>query len=254
MNSILLNSNKWFTCPQANPGAETRLFLFPYAGGGPAVFNQWVSGIPNTVEALIAHYPGRGSRHQEAPIKQITTLVENLFLAIQPLLDKPCAFFGHSLGGMVAFELAHHLRYHGLPQPQILFISACGVPHLSDPHPPIHALPDSDFLKSLQQLKSIPSELLDQPEVMQLLLPIVRADFKAIENHVHSPVELPLDVPIVAFGGLDDSRVSRERLEGWSLYTNSGFQLQYFPGDHFFIHTDRETVIAAVLQSIYAKN
>lgn len=257
MSSRSLHLDKWFVCPQINPGAEARLFLFPYAGGGPAVFNQLVSGIPGAMEAWIAHYPGRGSRHAEAPIKQISTLAESLLLAMQPLFDKPFVFLGHSLGGLVAFELARHLRRNGLPQPQILFVSACGAPHLSDPQPPIYALPDGEFLQSVQRLNGIPSELLDQPELMQLLLPVVRADFEAIENYVHLPGELPLAVPIVAFGGLDDPRVSREHLEGWSLHTSSGFSSQYFPGDHFFLNTAREAVIAAMvatLRSKYAKN
>ena len=257
MNSSLLNLNKWFVCPQASPAAETRLFLFPYAGGGPAAFHKWLSGLPDSIEARIAHYPGRGSRHAEAPVKQIGTLAEHLLLAMQPLLDKPFALFGHSLGALVAFELAHRLRRNGLLQPQILFVSACGAPHLSDPHPPIHSLPAGDFIGALQQLNGIPSELLHQPEAMQLLLPIVRADFEAIENHVHSPKELPLDFPIVAFGGLDDPRVRPEHMEGWSLHTSAEFHSQYYPGDHFFIHTAGEVVIAALaatLRSIYAKN
>ena len=234
-----------------------RFFLFPYAGGGAAVFNQWMSGFSDNMEARVAHYPGRGSRHREAPIRQISVLVENLLVAIQPLLDTPFAFFGHSLGGLAAFELAHHLRRNGLPGPQILFVSACAAPHLPDPHPPIHALPDGEFLEEVRRLNGIQAELLDQPEIMQLLLPVLRADFEAIERYVYSPAGPPLELPIVAFGGLDDPRVSRERLEGWSLHTNSGFYSHYFPGDHFFIHTAREAVIAAMsarLPSIHAKN
>src|SRR5436309_3111491 len=164
MMSDSSNSNNWFVCPQSNPEAETRLFLFPYAGGGPAAFGKWSAELSNHVEAQIAHYPGRGSRHNESPIKQIVTLVARLSQAIQPLLDKPFAFFGHSLGGLVAFELTRHLRRNNFPLPETLFVSACSAPQLPDLYPPIHGLPDAEFLKSLGQLNGIPSDLLHQPD------------------------------------------------------------------------------------------
>ncbi|HLO30243.1 MAG TPA: alpha/beta fold hydrolase [Anaerolineales bacterium] len=256
MISTSPDSNRWFVCPQMRPEAETRLFLFPYAGGGPTVFNQWVPELPDDVEPRIVHYPGRGSRHREASITQITALAENLSQAIPPLLDKPFVFFGHSLGALIAFELTRQLRQQNFPQPQILFISACGAPHLPDPHSPIHTLSDGDFLASLQELNGIPAALLHQSEVMQVLLPILRADFQAMETYTYVRAESPLPCPILAFGGLDDPRLSRERLEGWALHTSSGFKSQYFAGDHFFINTARTSVIASIaaeLTSSYAK-
>lgn len=249
------DSNNWFVCPGSQPEAELRLFLFPYAGGGPAAFSKWVSGFPNHIEAWIAHYPGRGSRHQDAPMKQITTLAERFSQAVRPLLDRPFAFFGHSLGGLIAFELTRQMRQQDLPQPQALFISACGAPHLPDSHPPIHGYPDFEFMKSLQELNGIPSELLRQPDVMQLLLPVLRADFEAVESYEYSRDESPLHVPILAFAGLNDPRVSRERIEGWAIHTDAGFRSCYFPGDHFFINTCREVVITCISEGLtsYAK-
>ncbi|HSB01711.1 MAG TPA: alpha/beta fold hydrolase [Anaerolineales bacterium] len=245
------NSKDWFICPQANPEAELRIFLFPYAGGSPSVFNKWAAGFPGNVETRIAHYPGRGSRHNEALIKQISVLAEGLAEAVQPLADKPFAFLGHSLGGLVAFELARGLRRSHQRQPDILFISACGAPHLPDPHPPIHELPDPEFLHSLQQLHGVPAEALQQPEVMQLLLPILRADFQAMESYVYTP-EPPLPCPIRALGGCDDPRLSRKRLEDWCLQTSSSCKAEYFAGDHFFIHTAREAVIASITAELAA--
>ena len=239
-------SSPWFVCPQSNPRAEARSFFFPYAGGGPAAFNKWSAELPHELEGWIAHYPGRGSRHRELPIKDPAALVESLSEAIQPLLDRPFVFFGHSLGALVAFELARLLRRNDLPQPKILFISACGAPHLPDPHPAIHALPDSEFLEALQQFNGVPSELLNLPDAMPLFLPILRADFEIMESYHYTEEKPPLDCPIVVFGGLDDPRVSRERLEAWSLHTNSGFQSRYVPGDHFFINPARESIIASI--------
>jgi medium-chain acyl-[acyl-carrier-protein] hydrolase len=244
------NSNNWFSCPQVDLEAATRLFLFPYAGGGPAVFHKWPAKLSNHLEGWIAHYPGRGSRYDEPLIRHVVTLAERLSQAIQPLLDKPFAFFGHSLGGLVAFELTRHLRRNNLPQPQILFVSACGAPHIPDPHPPIHVLSDSDFVDSLQQLNGIPSELLLREDVLQMLFPMLRADFEAMESYFYTPEKSPLNCPIVAFAGLDDPRVSRERVEGWGSHTSAGFRSQYFSGDHFFINTARDVVIASIIAEV----
>jgi medium-chain acyl-[acyl-carrier-protein] hydrolase len=237
-------------CPHTNPSAETRLFFFPYAGGGPSVFTKWIIELPSYLEGYVAHYPGRGSRYQELPIRRFTTLVERLSQAIQPLLDKPFAFFGHSMGGLVAFELIKQLRENNLAQPTILFVSASEAPHLYDPYPPLHKLPDAEFLRALQEFNGTPPEVINHPDLMQLLLPMLRADFEAIENYHYAPYELPLDIPIIAFGGLEDPRVSQEHLEGWALHTNSRFESQYFAGDHFFIERGKESIMRSIDRGI----
>jgi medium-chain acyl-[acyl-carrier-protein] hydrolase len=239
---------KWFVCLQPSPAAETRLFIFPYAGGSPAAFGKWNLG---NVETQIAHYPGRGSRFNETPIREIESLVESLSLAIQPFLDKPFVFFGHSLGGLMAFELTRSLRRRHLPQPKTLFVSACGAPQLSDPHPPIHALPDDKLLEAVQKFNGIPFEILNQPEALKILLPIARADFEAVESYRCTDGE-PLDIPIVALGGLDDPRVSREQLEGWAKQTAARFEAHYFPGDHFFINAETTAVMLLIALEIGA--
>ena len=241
-----MNPLTWFVCPKVTPQAETRLFIFPYAGGTPAAFAKWSA---EKIETWIAHYPGRGSRYNESPIKKLITLVEKINDAIQPLLDKPFIFFGHSLGGMVAFELTRKLRQQNLPQPQTLFISACSAPQLADPHPPIHTLPDSEFLKALQKLNGIPTEIANHSELMELLLLSLRADFEVVENYQYTSNEHPLSCPIIAFGGQDDPRVSQEHLEGWASQTNTNFKTIYFPGDHFFINMNKDAIIAEIKSS-----
>ena len=243
-------SNPWYVCPNPNPEAETRLFFFPYAGGGPSVFSKWLIELPGYIEGYVAHYPGRGSRYQEPPIKSLAVLVERLHQAIQPLLDKPFVFYGHSLGGLVAFELTLRLRKDKFPQPAMLFVSASEAPHLYDPHPIIHKLPDADFSQALQRLNGTPSELLGHTDLMTLLLPMLRADFEAIENYRYVPDEPPLHIPIIAFGGLDDHRVSREHLEGWAKHTNMRFSSQYFSGDHFFLNTSTDLIIESITSEI----
>lgn len=234
--------NNWLVCPQVRPEAVSRIFLFPYAGGAPSAFNKWSPEFPSTIETHIVHYPGRGSRHNEALLNSLDSLVEKLTHAIQPLLDIRFSFFGHSLGGTVAFELARHLRHNGLPQPSALFISACAAPQVPKSHPPIHTFPDDEFLNSLKELGGIPNEISQNNELLDILLPVLRADFELIETYQHVPGE-PLECPILAFGGFDDPRVSLEQLEGWAMHTNAGFEAKYFAGDHFFINAARQSII-----------
>lgn len=241
-----MTPSRWFVSPRVDSNADFRLFIFPYAGGSPAAFNKWTL---ENIECWTAHYPGRGSRYTEPLIKNIPPLVEPLAQAIHPLLGKPFAFFGHSMGAVIAFELVRFMRKNNLPLPKHLIVSGCGAPHIPDPHPPIHALPDDEFLDALQKFNGIPSEILRQPEAMQLLLPIVRADFEAIETY-RAPNETPLEIPIIAMGGSHDPRVSWERLEGWSTQTSAGFKSHIFDGGHFFIHTEKETILDLIQEEL----
>jgi len=243
----VFNPGKWFARPQAKEGGDVRLLIFPYAGGGPASFNQWE--FPENIEVLTAHYPGRGSRYNEAPISSLSNLVHEFGNAIQSVLDKPMIFFGHSLGGLVAFELTRILRSNNLEAPSLLVVSGCGAPQLPDSHPKIHNLPDNEFLSALEKLKGIPSEALQNDELMKFLLPSLHADFEAAETYIYKH-EVPLDIPIIALGGEDDPRVSREMLEGWADQTKVRFEPHIFPGGHFFINDAADSIIQLLLKEI----
>ncbi len=250
MNQSPLRKGQWFVCPQPNPRADVRLFLFPYAGGTPTAFNKWSAEFPGNVETNIVHYPGRGSRFNEAPIKNFSVLVEGIYRAILPIVDKPFIFFGHSMGGMIAFELARTLHRQNNLQPKILFVASCAAPQLPNPNLPIHKLSDTEFIKSLLELNGISADVINHSELMELLLPSLRADFEAIENYKYIPDERRLTCPIITFGGSDDSRIQPEHLEGWSYQTSASFKSQYFSGDHFFINTVRQSIIAAMVAEI----
>jgi len=244
--------NRWYVCPRPNPGAELRLFVFPFAGGSPSAFTSWFDGFPGNVEAHFAHYPGRGSRYNEPPIRSLDALVDNLLQNIEPLTDKPFAFFGHSMGGLIAFELALELRRKNLTGPRLLFVSASGAPQIPDPHPPIHSLPDSEFLPSLEELNGTPPEISQHPEMMQVLTPMIRADFEAVETYLFKPGGPPLDCPIIAFGGTEDPRISRERLAGWAVQTSSRFETKFLPGNHFFVNSAKDSILRFVEEEIRA--
>ena len=238
-------SSKWFVRPQMKLEAATRLFFFPYAGGGPTVFTKWCADLPSHIEGIVVHYPGRGSRFNEPAIKDMPRMAADLVQNIQPLLDQPFVFFGHSMGGLIAFELARKLRAQQLPMPNHLFVSACGAPHLPDPNLKIHHLPDDEFINELDKLNGIPAGL-KNPEAMKLLLPIVRADFQLVETYEYHPDE-PLNFPISAFGALDDPRVNRERIEAWSIHAKAKFESHFFSGNHFFINDTKEDILKRII-------
>jgi medium-chain acyl-[acyl-carrier-protein] hydrolase len=170
----------------------------------------------------------------ERPFTQLSPLIEALAQALVPFLDKPFAFFGHSLGALVSFELARRVRRQYGVHPLRLFVSAGRAPQIPHRGPRIHTLPDKEFLMELRRLNGTPSELLGHEELMEIMLPVLRADFALYETYLYS-TEPPLNCPITAFGGLQDHRVSDSDLEAWSAQTSVSFSKRMFPGDHFFL-------------------
>lgn len=224
----------WFTSQQPNPRARLRLFCFPYAGGSAAIYRLWPQNLPSEVEVCVAHLPGRGMRLREQPFTSLDALVDAAAEAIAPSLDKPFTFFGHSMGAMISFELARRLRDQGRPQPTHLFVSGRPAPQLPN-HDISHNLPEAELRRELLRLNGTPREVLENPELMELMLPLLRADFSVVETYVYRR-GVPLDCSLTAFGGIRDKQVSREQLEAWSEQTVGEFALRMLPGDHFFLN------------------
>jgi medium-chain acyl-[acyl-carrier-protein] hydrolase len=241
--------DSWITFHKPNPQARLRLFCFPYAGTGASIFRTWSDGLPAEVEVCPVEFPGRGTRLMETPLIQLSLLVQALAQALVPLLDKPFAFFGHSLGALVGFELARQLRRQSGVQPVRLFVSADRAPQIPHRDRPIHALPEEEFMAELRRLNGIPGKVLEEAELMQIMLPVLRADFAVYETYAYA-TEPPLNCPISAFGGLLDQRVSRGDLEAWRNQTNGSFSLRMFPGDHFFWNTTQPLLLQALSREL----
>jgi medium-chain acyl-[acyl-carrier-protein] hydrolase len=227
--SHLAAPDGWLTKFEPNDKARVRLFCFPYAGGGAYIFRGWSKGLPPTVEVCSIQLPGRQNRLKEPPLTRLSTLVERVAQAMRVYLDKPFAFFGHSMGALVGFELARYLRREDSIEPVRLFVSGHAAPQLPAARPPIHNLPTPQFKEKLRDLNGTPEDFFEHPELMQLALPILRADFQMIETYAYT-AEAPLSCPIAAFGGLKDYEVSREHLEAWREQTTAGFTLRMFDG------------------------
>lgn len=224
----------WIAHAQANPKARLRLFCFPYAGGNATLYRRWNEELPPDVEVCPVELPGRGSRFREPPFATLGPLIEALVPALSSLMDMPFAFFGHSMGALISFELARELRRRALALPAQILVSARRAPHVPDDDPPIHDLPEEEFVEELRTLNGTPEEVLQHPELMNLMIPLLRADFSINETYAFTP-EPPLGCSIHAFGGLEDEEVTREQLAVWDEHTTGGFKLRMFPGHHFFI-------------------
>jgi medium-chain acyl-[acyl-carrier-protein] hydrolase len=150
-------------------------------------------------------------------------------------LDKPFAFFGHSMGATVSYELTRRLQANQKPLPMHLFLSGRSAPHLPVVKPPVHHLPDQEFLESMRDLNGTPTELLAHIELMEMMLPVIRADFQMLETWKYQ-ASSPLNIPVSVFGGLADDGVPLENLDAWAACTTGKMKRHIFPGDHFFLH------------------
>ncbi len=209
------------------------------------MYVPWADLLPD-IEVVLVHLPGRDKRIREPLHERLLPLVDELAEALLPHLDKPYAFFGHSMGGLVSFEVARRLRKMNTRQPSHLFISARRPPHKDDPHKNIYRLSDRDFIRLTEYLYgALPDLVRQDPEVLRLFLNIMRADFRMLGTYQYT-AEPPLEYPISVYGGLDDKSVNEEVLKGWAEQTTSTFHLKMYPSDHFFIQNSR----AAVLQEL----
>jgi medium-chain acyl-[acyl-carrier-protein] hydrolase len=232
----------------ATPDAPAllRLFCFPYAGGGASAFRLWGRILPPEVQVCPVQLPGRETRLSERAHTGLRPLVTELVEALGPWLDLPYAFFGHSLGALVAFELIRELRRQAVPQPARLFVSAARAPHLPLREPRIHDLPEAQFLAELcRRYGGMPAEVLRSPDLLRLLLPVLRGDLSVLETFEYQGDE-PLACPVVAFGGLQDAHVTRDDLAHWRDETSSAFALQLFPGTHLYLRDNPEAAPRAV--------
>ena len=230
--------------PLARPGA-TQLFCLPHAGAGASVYWEWAPLLVPGVEVVPIQLPGRESRYKEPPRRSAVELTAELIDPLAERIGPDFALFGHSMGALLCYELAHALSARGTP-PRHLIVSGLRAPHLVPARQDTHLLPDPELLAVMERLEGTSPQVLAHPELVRMLLPVMRADLAVCETYSH-PHESALPVPITALGGLRDPGVTVEEILAWQHLTCAGFHAEFFPGGHFYLHSLRDQVIATLL-------
>lgn len=242
------SGSRWLSPRSLKASSALRLFCLPYAGGSNLTFRGWENALPAGVDVCAIQLPGRGARLHEPLFTRLEPLVRALGDELRPFLDRPFAFFGHSMGALVAFELARHLRAtHGL-EPAVLFVSADRAPDVPDGRKD-YLLPEDQFVAMLRRLNGTPAEILDNPEALHLLLPILRADYETVQTYEYLPGP-PLSSRIRAFSGTRDAGTPQETVAAWGRHTSGSFSLSLLPGGHFFIEEARAQLLTIVAHEL----
>jgi medium-chain acyl-[acyl-carrier-protein] hydrolase len=229
--------------PRLNPAL--RLVCFPFAGAGAAAYRLWPRHLPASIDVIAVHPAGRAHRLREPPLRRVESMATAYLDDLEPLLDRPVALFGHSLGAIVATECARILQGRGR-EPIHLFVSS--RPALrTDESQKIHLLPDREFIAAMnRRYQGIPAEILKYPDLLALLLPALRADVEALEMFRRKLEAPKLTCPTTVFGGALDRAVSMADLESVRDEVAGACRIRMFPGDHFYIEAQRENLLAAI--------
>lgn len=244
------STHPWIFRPRPNPAPHLRLFCVPYAGRGASFYRDWPDLLSPQVEVCALQLPGRENRLRERRFTRMADAVREVAQVLQPELDLPFALFGHSMGALIGFELARRLRTQYGIAPVHLFISARRAPQLHDPRPALCPLRDEEFVAEIRRrYNGIPREVAQDPDVMELLLPLLRADVEMLETYTYEPGP-PLDCPITAFGGQEDAEARFEELAAWREQTSARFETRLYPGDHFFLQSAQPQILETISREL----
>jgi surfactin synthase thioesterase subunit len=236
------DSAEWLMFGGARAAARVRLFCFHHAGGAASMYRKWAEELPPEVDTFAIQLPGREFRIKEAPLTKLETILQEVLRVLEPRLDRPFAFFGHSMGATIAFELARELRRRGARQPVHLGVSGRIAPHLRSRFRPVQQLSDAELVTQLRKAGGLPDYILNEPELMAHVLPLVRADYTLVDNYQYVP-EPPLACSISAFWGQGDVLATQDEVSQWRQHTAGSFTQHGFPGDHFFLAHARPDVL-----------
>jgi medium-chain acyl-[acyl-carrier-protein] hydrolase len=245
----VVNPSEWFVRYQNHPAtAPVRLFAFPFAGGGASIYREWGNRLRG-VDVYSALLPGRERRLDELPIGDLHQLLDPLLPALLALADRPFILFGHSMGALIAYELARRLKERGI-SPAYLIVSGYRSPDRPRRNRTLHHLPDAELVDALRDYGGTPAKILEHEEMLQILLPMLRADFRLNETYVYTPGST-LNCPLTALAGLTDKLVTPDEMTGWGEKTEGDFSLVRIPGGHFFILECPDLVLETVQNRIY---
>ncbi|MDQ2102295.1 thioesterase II family protein [Azospirillum isscasi] len=243
-------SSPWLQGFRPVAAPRRTLVCFPYAGAGAAVFRDWAPETGPDTELLAVRLPGRENRIGEPPLHRVEDAVPAVLAALEPLGERPLTLFGHSLGSALAYATARALVAGGGP-PALLAVSGRRAPHLPSRRPPSRGLDDAAFHARLAALGGTPPEVLACDDLMELMLPMLRADFAMSDAFLESDPP-PLPVPMLAFAGDGDAEATEEEVAGWERLAGAGFTLRTLPGGHFFLHEHRAAIVRQLMKGVLA--
>jgi len=245
MQPQVLNCSRylWTSKVESLPAARCRLLCFPHAGGSSAMFRPW-SGLCSGLEIWTVNLPGRGGRLHETPVSNLDYIVEELAHTVNSMRGMPVALFGHSVGALIAFEVARKQELCRGFEPVHLFVSGCRGP-AADPLPSWNVLTDDELVDQLQRLGGMTTNRFDDAELIACALPAIRADLEIAENYRHRSGQR-LRCPVTALGGLLDPFVSEPQLKAWSAECAGPFSAALFAGGHFFVKESEAGVLRTV--------
>jgi medium-chain acyl-[acyl-carrier-protein] hydrolase len=253
MVSAYLSGNSvlppWLVRPIHRPDAAMRLICVPHAGGGASSFHSLAALLPRDIEMLTVQLPGRESRLSEPPFRRMAPLIDALTDATVPLLgDKPYALFGHSMGALIAYELGRAFERERLPLPRTTIVSGRRAPSVPNTESPLHLLPDDQFVDALiARYDAIPKVIRDEPELMALFMPVLKADFEVFETHRHVDAP-PLEGALAIYGGRADPQT--RQMEGWTELYSGACRTRLFDGGHFYLADQRRALADALAEDV----
>jgi surfactin synthase thioesterase subunit len=230
------------------PGS-IRLFCIPYAGGSASLYNDWIVSAPDWLQVCSVELPGRGWLGAESLATSLIELAQTITSAVYPYTDRPYAIFGHSMGALLAYEVASQLESLGRDQICRLLVSGCRAPFIPRKKPAVSHLPDAELRDHIRAMQGTPEEILAHPEVMELLLPVLRSDFALCEQYRLPRVHL-LRTPLTTLRGEQDEDTQGSDMHMWRLLTTGDFRSLKFPGGHFFLKESENDVIGVVCKEL----
>lgn len=234
----------WFEPVSQTDRPALRLFCVPYAGGSADLYRTWQRWFPPQIEICLVHLPGRGKRLRERAFTSAIPLVNAIADRMLWEANVPYALYGHSMGALLSFELARELFRRRGPGPEHLFVSGRNAPQRPRSESATFALPHDQFISELRTLDGTPREVLDNPELMELFIPLLRADFEIVETYEYQPGE-QLSCPITVYGGFQDKHVPIAGCQAWQQETSAACTVRMVNGDHFFIRNPGRDFMAA---------
>lgn len=227
-----------------------KLICFPYAGATSVFYTKWKNDL-NGIKIIPVNLPGRGTRMSEPLCKTIEEMVDDLKKQVleQVNQEESYAVYGHSMGTVLIYELLHELQEMGMPMPVHIFLSGKNPPHVSS-EKTIHQLPDDEFLRQIILMGGMEDEFFKNPMLMKMYLPIMKADFAAIENYHYEKKKNRLPADITYFYAKDDDCLNSRCVKQWANYTSGSFRMYYFTGGHFFIYTKGEQITEIIKETL----